>query len=204
MMQFEPSQAPDILGPLLMEEALSDVPLFGPESANVRADTEAAIQSNTLSSVSIENVGATLSPLPEAFHEASTVAPKIRALRAFVRDEFQAPKSANGVKPRAGDTKIVQSQMSEMSLASDSLGSCREIHDALLASLAEAEGLPREAQNVIDHTMLLRAKEKYLFDAVANRDIVADDPWVKYVWDWIASKSGLKGYIVFYQMLTSL
>ncbi|EEU46520.1 uncharacterized protein NECHADRAFT_37740 [Fusarium vanettenii 77-13-4] len=187
MMQFEPSQAPEILGPLLMEQALSDVPLFGPESANVRADTEAAIKSNTLSSVSIENVGATTSPLPEAFHEASTVAPKIRALRAFVRDEFQAPKSANGVKPRAGDTKIVQSQMSEMSLASDSLGSCREIHDALLASLAEAEGLPREAQNVIDHTMLLRAKEKYLFDAVANRDIVADDPWVKYVWDWIAT-----------------
>ncbi|KAF4465457.1 hypothetical protein FALBO_7694 [Fusarium albosuccineum] len=187
MMQFEPSQAPNILGPLLIEEALSDVPLFGPESANIRADAEAALKSNTLSTVSIDDVGATKTPLPEAFHDASTVAPKIRALRAFVRDEFQAPISTNGVKPRAGDTKIVQSETSEMSLASDSLGSCREIHDALLASLAEAEGLPREAQNVLDHTMLLRAKEKYLFDAVANRDIVADDPWVKYVWDWIAT-----------------
>ncbi|KAF4979384.1 hypothetical protein FDECE_18067 [Fusarium decemcellulare] len=187
MMQFEPSQAPNILGPLLIEEALSDVPLFGPESANIRADAEAALKSNTLSTVSIDDVGATKTPLPEAFHDASTVAPKIRALRAFVRDEFQAPTSTNGVKPRAGDTKIVQSETSEMSLASDSLGSCREIHDALLASLAEAEGLPREAQNVLDHTMLLRAKEKYLFDAVANRDIVADDPWVKYVWDWIAT-----------------
>lgn len=187
-MQFEPSQAPDILGPLLIEEALSDMPLFGPESASIRADTEAALKANNMSTVVIEDVGATTRPLPEAFHKASTVAPKIRALRAFVRDEFQAPK---GIKPRAGDTKIVQSETSEMSLASDSLGSCREIHDALLASLAEAEGLPREAQNVLDHAMLLRAKEKYLFDAVANRDIVADDPWVKYIWDWVASKSYL-------------
>ncbi|KAF4963253.1 hypothetical protein FSARC_8722 [Fusarium sarcochroum] len=187
IMQFEPSQAPDMLGPLLIEEALSDVPLFGPESARIRADTEAALKANSTSSVVIEDIGATTRSLPETFHKASTVAPKIRALRAFVRDEFQAPVSANGIKPRAGDTKIVQSETSEMSLASDSLGSCREIHDALLASLAEAEGLPREAQNVLDHAMLLRAKEKYLFDAVANRDIVADDPWVKYIWDWVAT-----------------
>ncbi|TVY79402.1 SEH-associated protein 4 [Fusarium oxysporum f. sp. cubense] len=184
MMQFEPSQAPDMLGPLLVEEALSEVPLFGPESANVRADTEALLKANNMTSVVIEDIGATTRPLPEAFHKASTVAAKIRALRAFVRDEFQAPK---GIKPRVGDTKIVESETSEMSLASDSLGSCREIHDALLASLAEAEGLPREAQNVLDHNMLLRAKEKYLFDAVANRDIVADDPWVKYIWDWVAT-----------------
>ncbi|KAF5019366.1 hypothetical protein F66182_8634 [Fusarium sp. NRRL 66182] len=187
IMQFEPSQAPDILGPLLIEEALSDVPLFGLDSATLRANTEAVLKANNMSSVTIEDVAATTSPLPEAFHDASTVAPRIRALRAFVRDEFQAPISSNGIKPRAGDTKIVQSETSKMSLASDSLGSCREIHDALLASLAEAEGLPRDAQNVLDHAMLLRAKEKYLFDAVANRDIVADDPWVKYVWDWIAT-----------------
>ncbi|KAM0559575.1 hypothetical protein ACHAPJ_004099 [Fusarium lateritium] len=174
-------------GPLLIEEALSEVPLFGPESAQIRADTEAALKADNKSSVVIEDIGATTRPLPEAFHKASTVAPKIRALRAFVKDEFQAPVSSNGIKPRAGDIKIVQSETSEMSLASDSLGSCREIHDALLASLAEAGGLPREAQNVLDNAMLLRAKEKYLFDAVANRDIVADDPWVKYIWDWVAT-----------------
>ncbi|UZP44190.1 hypothetical protein NXS19_012002 [Fusarium pseudograminearum] len=129
IMQFEPSQAPDILGPLLIEEALSDVPLFGSDSASIRADTGAALKANSMSSVVIEDIGATSRPLPEAFHKASDVAPKIRALRAFVRDEFQAPK---GIKPRAGDTKIVQSE-------------------------------------------------------TTNRDIVADDPWVKYIWDWVAT-----------------
>lgn len=187
-MQFDPSQASGMLGPLLVEQALAEVPLFGPDSVDIRTYIETTLRSTISASASVEDATATTSPLPAAFHDASTVAPKIRALRAFVRDEFKAPVSANGVKPRAGDTKIVQTETSEMSLASDSLGSCREIHDALLASLVEAEGLPREAQNIINHTTLLRAKEKYLFDAVANRDIVADDPWVKYVWDWVASQ----------------
>ncbi|KPM43478.1 hypothetical protein AK830_g3040 [Neonectria ditissima] len=187
MMQFEPSQASGMLGPLLIEQRLAEVPLFGPESAKIRTDLETALNSNTLSSVTIDDIAATTNPLPEEFHRAPAIGAKIRALRAFVRDEFQSSASASRVKPRVGDTKIVQSETNELTLASDSLGSCREIHDALLTSLAEAEGLPREAQCVIDHTMILRAKEKYLFDAVANRDIVADDPWVKYAWDWIAS-----------------
>ncbi|KAH6897053.1 hypothetical protein B0T10DRAFT_172351 [Thelonectria olida] len=187
MMEFEPSQASEMLGPLLIEQSLSEVALFGPESAKIRAEVKTALKSNTLSSVTIDDVAATETPLPDAFRSAKDVAAKVRALRAFVRDEFQPTASANRVKPRVGDTKMEKSETTDLTLASDSLGSCREIHDALLASLAEVEGLPREAQCILDHTMLLRAKEKYLFDAVANRDIVADDPWVKYAWDWIAT-----------------
>lgn len=186
-MQFEPSQATEMLGPLLIEQSLSEVPLFGPESAKIRADVETRLKSNTLSSVTIDDVAATETPLPDEFRSAPAVAAKVRALRAFVRDEFKP--NADRVKPRVGDTKMEKSETTDLTLASDSLGSCREIHDALLASLAEVEHLPREAQCVLDHTMLLRAKEKYLFDAVLNRDIVADDPWVKYAWDWIASES---------------
>ncbi|CAM1505534.1 Fc.00g111710.m01.CDS01 [Cosmosporella sp. VM-42] len=187
MMQFEPSQASEMLGPLLIEQALSDVPLFGPNGADVKTNVENALTAQKPTSVPIGDVGSSATAMPESFYRASTVAAKIRALRAFVRNEFNTTNPANGVKPRIKDTKILEIGTSEMSLASDSLGSCREIHDALLTSLAEAEGLPREAQCVIGHTMLLRAREKYLFDAVANRDIVADDPWVKYVWDWIAT-----------------
>ncbi|KAI5465740.1 hypothetical protein BGZ63DRAFT_374423 [Mariannaea sp. PMI_226] len=187
IMKFETSQASEMLGPLLIEQSLSEVPLFGPESVKIKAEIETALSSNTVAPVLINDVGATETPLPEEVRSAPAVAAKIRSLRAFARDEFQPPAPANGVQPRAGDTKIEKSDTTNLTLASDSLGSCREIHDALLASLTEVEGLPREAQCVLDHTMILRAKEKYLFDAVANRDIVADDPWVKYVWDWIAT-----------------
>ena len=196
-MQFEPSQASEMLGPLLIEKSLSDVPLFGPDGVDIKTNAEEALKIHkSSSSLAVEDIEKGDALLPESFYQASAVAAKIRALRAFVRDELNSHDPANGVKPRVGDTKVLESQTSAMSLASDSLGSCREIHDALLTSLIEADGLPREAQCVIDHTILLRAKEKYLFDAVANRDIVADDPWVKFVWDWIACKLSTRDYTI--------
>ncbi|KAF7563784.1 hypothetical protein G7046_g321 [Stylonectria norvegica] len=187
MMQFEPLQASEMLGPLLIEQALSETPLFGPNCADIKAKANDAVKAHASTSLTVGDVGASITVLPDSFYRASSVAAKMRALRAFVRDESKSPSPANGVKPRISDTKVLENGTDEMSLASDSLGSCREIHDALLTSLAEAEGLPREAQSIIDHSMLLRAKEKYLFDAAANRDIIADDPWVKYAWDWIAT-----------------
>jgi len=65
----------------------------------------------------------------------------------------------------------------------------QELHELHLSSLVGAKGFPMEAQKVIDHTMLLRAKEKYLFDCEANRKVVSDDPWLRDVWAWIAGES---------------
>lgn len=198
-MQFEPSQASEMLGPLLIEKSLAEVPLFGPNGVDIQTSAEEALKSHkTSASLAVEDLSKSKTPLPESFYKASSIAAKIRALRAFVGDELSLENPANRVKPRIGDTKILETQTSAMSLASDSLGSCREIHDALLTSLIEADGLPREAQCVINHTTLLRAKEKYLFDAIINRDIVADDPWVKFVWDWIASELSSIVFKVFY------
>lgn len=198
-MQFEPSQASEMLGPLLIEKSLAEVPLFGPNAVDIQTSAEEALKSHkTSASLAVEDLSKSKTPLPESFYKASSISAKIRALRAFVGDELSLENPANGVKPRIGDTKVLETQTSAMSLASDSLGSCREIHDALLTSLIEADGLPREAQCVINHTTLLRAKEKYLFDAIINRDIVADDPWVKFVWDWIASELSSIVFEVFY------
>lgn len=188
MMKFEPSQASEMLGPLVIEQALWDIPLFGPDKADIQAVAEKALKSNLTESAVVENVGATKTPLPEAFRRAPSIAAKIRALRAFVRDNYTSRESSSETPPVADGIEAIEEGAGEMSLASNNLGSCREIHHDLLASLAAAESLPREAQCIVDHASLYRAKEKYLFDPVVNRDIVADDPWVKYCWDWIASK----------------
>ncbi|KAG8427250.1 hypothetical protein J3459_007392 [Metarhizium acridum] len=82
--------------------------------------------------------------------------------------------------------KHLDNRPNEISLASNSLVSCREIHEALLGTLATVKGLPREAQCVVDHSMLLRAKEKYLFDAATNRTVLSDDSWRRFLWDWVA------------------
>ncbi len=39
--------------------------------------------------------------------------------------------------------------------------------------------------------MLLRAKEKYLFDFALNQTIAADDPWLRDTWAWVAGECNL-------------
>lgn len=185
-MQFEPSQAPGILGPLLVEKALSDVPIFGPEKADIAATVEEALRVGSLNHTTTEITNVIDAPLPNSFHSAVTTSGKLRSLRAFVREQLEYTDKLGSLQTQIKDLKALEAGVDEITLASDGFGSCREIHEALLRTLVEAPGLPREAQAVVDHTMLLRAKEKYLFDAATNRDVVRDDPWTRFAWDWIA------------------
>jgi hypothetical protein len=191
MMQFDPPQASDMLGPLLAEQALSDIPIFGDESADIEATIESFLRHSVSSKVSVEAINEVKAKLPESFYKENTVAGKLRALRMFVREQQLVPEDAN-LTAQLGALKVLSSGADEILLASDGTGSCREIHEALLNTLTKASGVPREAQAVIDHSMLLRAKEKYLFDADTNRNIARDDPWIMFVWDWIA---GLSTYL---------
>lgn len=181
-MQFDPAQANEVIGPVLAEEALSNVPIFGPDKPLVMASLIKAMRSKVPRTMEADQLDEIAADLPAAFYNAKTVAEKLRALRAFLKDESAAEETA-----RLETAKSLKKGLNELSLASNDSQSCREYHEALLGSLVSG-GLPRAAQNIVDHTMLFRAKEKYLFDAVANRSIVGDDPWKRYVWDWIAGK----------------
>ena len=184
-MQFDPPQASEILGPLLAEQALSDVPIFGEESADIEATIESVLRHRVSSKVSVEATNEVKAQLPESFYKENTVAGKLRALRTFVREQLLVPEDAN-LTAQFGALKVLSPEAPGIPTASDGIGSCREIHEALLNTLTKASGVPREAQAVIDHSMLLRAKEKYLFDAETNRNVVKDDPWTMFIWDWIA------------------
>ncbi|KAI8257616.1 putative WD repeat-containing protein [Colletotrichum sp. SAR 10_98] len=102
IMEFESSQSSDMLGPLFVEEALSDIAIFGPDKVDVQTIVD----------------------------------------------------------------KTLQARFSAADL--------------------NTQNLSTESQCLLDHVMLLRAKEKYLFDCNVNRAVVADDPWLRYMWDWIA------------------
>ncbi|KAL3964451.1 hypothetical protein ACCO45_001455 [Purpureocillium lilacinum] len=142
-MQFEPSQTVEMLGTFLAEQTLSEVPIFGPDSSNVEERLVAALRNSSVTSTKAEQLNKITTPLPEAFNQATSVAQKLRILRAY-------------------------------------------IHEGLLTTLVAAKGLPRQALCVVDHIMPLRAKEKYLFDAAENRSVIGDDPWKRFIWDWIA------------------
>lgn len=184
-MQFEPSQAPEMLGPLLTEQALSDFSIFGSDRADVADTIEAALKSNIQGSDLVDHAGQSATSLPESFYQATTIAAKLRVLRAFIQEE-QKTIATDGTRSSISGITPSEKQTSDMSLASNGLGSCRDIHESLLTSLVTASDLPQEAQCIVDHAMLFRAREQYLFDAVTNRDVVSDDPWTRFLWDWVA------------------
>lgn len=46
--------------------------------------------------------------------------------------------------------------------------------------------LPIDVLNIIKDVIRCRCEEGYLFDCRKNITIVADDPWLQDVWDWVA------------------
>lgn len=177
-----------MLGPLLVEKALSNVPVFGPDSVDIESTVSTALKPAAPGSIKAELANGLGRPLPESFYSAKSMAQKLRAIRSFVREDIEGSDKSDALQSQLTSLSLVRDAEDEMPLASNGAEACREMHEALLSVLTEAQGLPREAQCVIDHSMLLRAKEMYLFNAVNNRDVVGDDPWVRFVWDWIAGK----------------
>jgi hypothetical protein len=173
-MEFEPAQAHSLLGPLFTEKALSDIPLFGSDRANVNVLVE-----NTMTpSAQMEGfvTKEVEQNLPDAFVKASSLAEKLIALRQSLGDINQGAKGQ--ANPPLGGVPSSQLQR----------------HEKLLGETKAKSDLPNEAHVVLDHMMLLRAKEGYLFNYEKNQKTVADDPWLQDVWAWVAGKSRMSCY----------
>lgn len=194
-MQFEPAHTSEMVGPLIVEQALSDIPIFGPEKADLELTIKSALESPAASAQLIYNEEASKIPLPPDLKTSSTIAERLRILRNFARDVRAAAKGGSD-KISAGipvpDTLLRYREIQENLLSKigtiESPPSCRELHESLLTLLPETKGLPREAQSIMDHAMLLRAKEKYLLDPAINMKVTEDDPWLRYLWNWIEGK----------------
>lgn len=178
IMQFDPKQGIEVLAPILVDKALHEVPIFGADKIAVKEGIDAALKRQDTTSAVVERLSQIAAPLPESFYASKTIAGKLRSVRNFIKD-LEAKNPSMAARSRVPN---------ELSLASNSVESCREFHEAILAAALKTNGLPAEAQSAVDHAMLFRAKEKYLFDPTVNRHIVSDDPWKRYVWDWIAGR----------------
>lgn len=158
-MDLEPSEARETYGPLQAEQALTDVPIFGPQKVNVKALVEGSLTSGTLDHRSLAEEGIHASLL---FEDASSVADQLKALRLTAKQGKEQPD------------EMLLSQL--------------ERHERLLTDPRDMANLSGKERFVLDNTMLLRAQEGYRFDFVKNQKIVADDPWLADVWVWVAGE----------------
>lgn len=162
-------QAHALLGPLFTERALSDIPLFGSDRPNINALVEKVISSHTDVDEMMAEISAEEPDSPVAFMAAATLADKLTALR-LATNETQGGKG-QGNSPSGG---VPSSQLQR--------------HENLLAELKTMGRLSSKAQAVLDHTMLHRAREGYLFNYTKNQKVVADDSWLRDIWSWVAGK----------------
>lgn len=158
-MQFEPAQAREIYGPFLTEQALADVPLFGPQKPDIKELVEKSLSSELPDSRLLSEEANNSSPL---FDGASSVADQLKALRLAAKRDREQPN--------------------------DMLLSQLERHEKLLTEARDMPNLSSKERYVLDNVMLLRAQEGYRFDPVKNQKIVADDPWLTDAWAWVAGK----------------
>jgi len=173
-----------MLGPLMLESALSDIPIFGDEKSDLESIITARLESQPPVSEMIYNREGKGAPLSEALTTATKAAEKLRALREYA-ESIQRAKASEKAEAEGNEENKIIDGVSGLSVSESEPPSRRELHEGLLTSLLEARALPRAAQNILDHFMLLRAKEKYLFNTEINREVVDDDDWLRFVWDWI-------------------
>lgn len=174
-MEFEPQQSQEILGPLLAEQALADVPLFGPEKAKLKKAIELAISPTADTEQVITKPTHTDNALSLPFSQVSSVADKLTALRLASKNTIAQTPAATvhpSINLVSGAEPLSQLQR----------------HESMLTQIKDISHLPSEGQAVLDHSMLFRAKEGYLFNYEANQRIVADDPWLRDVWAWVAGE----------------
>lgn len=178
LIQFDTARYPEMMGSLLITGAVKEIPLFGDERESVSDIASQTLELRPPERDPILDFEAN-DDLPQSFFDANTTAGKILALRKYARDVNQSRESTNGGlgKPLSDTEGKTAGPVSN-----------RQAHENLL-TMTNTKGFPKEAQVVLDHVMLLRSKEKYLFDYSTNMNITSDDPWLKYLWLWVARAS---------------
>ncbi|KAI0971651.1 hypothetical protein F4678DRAFT_431435 [Xylaria arbuscula] len=188
LMRFDAAQYPEVMGPLLIDDALRDAPLFSSEKGSITAivpEVLKSLQPDTDNVLDFEAKDA----LPQSFTDATTTAGKILALRKYAQQTFKGQEASRTDGQSAILRDGADKTSSDAAGSGTGLVSNRQAHEDLLATTLNTKGFAKAAQIVLDHVTLLRSQEQYLFDYASNINITSDDPWLKDLWLWVARAS---------------
>ncbi|KAF2972185.1 hypothetical protein GQX73_g1452 [Xylaria multiplex] len=188
LMQFDATQYPEVMGSLLVDDALKHTPLFGNEKESI-ANIVSQVLESPPPEIDVVLDFEAKDPLPQTFTETTTTAEKILALRRHSRKICQSQEFSQSDKPPITPGEGLDKTSSDIVGSGIGLVSNRQAHENYLTTILNTRGFTKEAQVVLDHIMLLRSKEKYLFDYPVNINITSDDPWLKDLWLWVARAS---------------
>jgi hypothetical protein len=172
LMNFdEASEQEKVLGPLFATAAKSNVPVFGPDkfqSSKTKTILDTAIKK------SLHSQEDPIVDLLESVNLSQTL-------------------SDTGILNSQLESKGSNIESSEKASAESGLSNkvytSREVHDKLHYSTLSLVPSTKSRSELLDHVMLRRAVDGYLFDCKVNKALVSDDPWLQDLWEWIKGQS---------------
>lgn len=173
LMDFDDaSEREKVLGPLFATAAKFNVPVFGHDN----------FQSSKIKTLLDTTIKKSLESQEDPIVD----------LLASVDLEMSQTLSNTGISHSQLDGQGSKGEVSDKSSAgsgtSNKVYSSREAHDRLHYSTLSLIPLTKSRSELLDHVMLRRAVGGYLFDSEINKTIVADDPWLQDIWEWIKGK----------------
>ena len=175
LMNFEDaSEKVKVRAPLFATAAKLSVPVFGPEKFQT-------LKSQTL--------------LKEAIRESMRSEDPVVNLLALSDLEMRQSQKLSDPAISTSQTEGKRTQLggSEKSTADfsspDKVFTSREVHDKLHYSSMSLISSNKPRNKLLDHVMLRRAFDGYLFDSKVNKMVVNGDQWLKDLWEWIQGKS---------------
>lgn len=182
-MEFsDPSEREKVLGPLYATAIKDELAVFG-SNGLMSKKTAAAIDDEVKKALTL-GTDPMVDVLTPQDASASRAASDASAIESFV-DEF----TQLNTEPKKSKSKLVASVASPELVISKPVFSSRELYDRSHYSALSHLPSTKSAHEQLDHVMLRRATEGYLFDCVANKDVIEEDPWLQDVWEWIAGRS---------------
>ncbi|KAG4424940.1 hypothetical protein IFR04_001911 [Cadophora malorum] len=180
LMRFsDPIEQEKVLGPLYSTAAKAEIAVFGSEKLTKKAIIESLYEDVKKSLQSTEDpVVDLLAPQdPASGRTASTVsAPE------SLGDDFTQVH----LEPKESKQRQSAPEDAIETVHPNKTYSSRELYEKSHYTAVSRNPSSKATRDHLDHVMLRRATNGYLFNPKINKKILADDAWLQDVWEWIA------------------
>jgi len=117
-------------------------------------------------------------------------------LNAAIKKALRSPEDLVVDLLLRADSELSQSHLlsdaaisTSQSSSSNKVFTSREVHENLHYSMLSLGSSRKLNSELLDHVMLRRALDGYLFDCGVNRIVATDDHWLQDLWEWIQGTS---------------
>jgi hypothetical protein len=174
----DPAEREKVIGPLYATAVKAEVPIFGPDKFTSKK-IQQALNSTIKQDLESEDNPVVNSLATKKSRMSQTSGRIIQCGEPLAEDlnKLELATQENGKECESRNLEKVMSS--------------RERHDEAHYTTCLGTRTNVSKVDLLDHVMLQRAIDGYLFNCKANKAIVKDDQWLHDIWEWIEGKEAV-------------